>query len=174
MEPRVFADDRGWFFEEFNEEKLFEAGIEVTFKLSNLSSSTKGTLRGLHFQWPRPQGKLVSVVEGEVWDVAVDIRKGSPSYGQWTAVVLSGDNKRQFWIPEGFAHGFVTLSDRAIFSYLCTDTYQPEFDHSLAWDDPDLAIDWPVSDVLLSKKDAGALRLREFTDDHLPQFASAN
>ena len=170
FEPRVFGDDRGWFFETFNSDKLTEAGLDLDFKQGNTSSSIRGTLRGLHYQWPRPQGKLVSVVQGEVWDVAVDIRRGSPTFGQWTAVVLSAENKRQFWIPEGFAHGFVTVSDTAVFTYLCTDTYQPQCDANVAWDDPELAIDWPLKDVLLSPKDAAAPRLADIAADRLPEY----
>lgn len=168
LEPRVFADDRGWFFETFNQEKLAEAGLSLQFKQGNTSSSARGTLRGLHYQWPRPQGKLVSVVQGEVWDVAVDIRRGSPQFGKWTAVVLNAENKRQFWIPEGFAHGFVTLSETAVFTYLCTDTYQPQCDANVAWDDLELAIDWPLKDVLLSPKDEKAPRLQDILIERLP------
>lgn len=170
LEPRVFGDERGYFYESFNSDKLQAHGLNLEFKQGNVSSSIRGTLRGLHFQHPRSQGKLVSVVQGEVWDVAVDVRRGSPQFGQWTAVLLNAENKRHFWIPEGFAHGFVTLSDQATFTYLCTDTYQPQYDNSLAWDDPDIAIDWPMKDVLLSPKDAAALRLKDFAEDRLPQF----
>lgn len=170
LEPRVFQDDRGWFFESFNLDKLSMLDPKLQFRQGNTSQSTRGILRGLHYQWPRPQGKLVSVVQGEVWDVAVDVRQGSPQFGQWTAAVLSAENKRQLWIPEGFAHGFVTLSETATFTYLCTDTYQPEFDSSLAWDDADLAIDWPISDVLLSPKDAKAPQLRDIPRDRLPEY----
>lgn len=168
VEPQVFRDDRGSFHESFNAAKFAEHGLNLNFRQSNISVSSRGTLRGLHFQWPRPQGKLVSVLEGEVWDVAVDIRRGSPQFGQWAAVLLSGENSRQFWIPEGFAHGFVTLSDRAIFSYQCTDMYAREFDACIAWNDPNLGIDWPVRDVLLSPKDAKAPRLAELGNGRLP------
>ena len=173
FEPRVFGDDRGWFFETFNSDKLAEHGLNLEFKQGNTSSSIRGTLRGLHYQWPRPQGKFVSVVEGEVWDVAVDIRRGSPQFGKWTAVLLSAENKRHFWIPAGFAHGFVALSEHAVFTYLCTDTYQPECDANVAWDDPDLAIDWPIKDVLLSPKDEKAPRLKDIADDRLPIYPGA-
>ena len=173
FEPRVFGDDRGWFFETFNSDKLAENGLNLEFKQGNTSSSIRGTLRGLHYQWPRPQGKFVSVVEGEVWDVAVDIRRGSPQFGKWTAVLLSAENKRHFWIPEGFAHGFVALSERAVFTYLCTDTYQPECDANVAWDDPDLAIDWPITDVLVSPKDEKAPRLKDIAEDRLPIYLGA-
>lgn len=170
FEPGVFGDDRGWFFESFNADKLKQQGLHLDFRQGNVSSSIRGTLRGLHYQWPRPQGKFVSVVEGEVWDVAVDIRKGSPQFGKWTAVLLSAENKRHFWIPEGFAHGFVAMSDRAVFTYLCTDTYQPEFDANVAWNDEDLAIDWPIQQVLLSPKDEKAPRLRDIPEDRLPLY----
>lgn len=171
IEPRVFGDARGFFFESFNHDKLAQHGLQPQFVQGNVSSSTRGVLRGLHYQWPKPQGKYVSVVEGEVWDVAVDIRRGSPHFGRWTAVVLSAENKRHFWIPEGFAHGFVTLSERAVFSYLCTATYDAGADASIRWNDARLAIDWPVTDVNLSDKDARAPFLDEVADERLPIYA---
>jgi dTDP-4-dehydrorhamnose 3,5-epimerase len=171
LEPQVFGDERGFFYESFNHDKLAAHGLQPAFVQGNVSSSTRGVLRGLHYQWPKPQGKLVSVLEGEVWDVAVDIRRGSPTFGRWTAVVLSAENKRHFWIPEGFAHGFVTLSERALFTYLCTATYERTADAGIRWDDPALAIDWPVSAPLLSDKDARAPLLREVPEDRLPVFA---
>jgi dTDP-4-dehydrorhamnose 3,5-epimerase len=171
LEPQVFGDERGFFYESFNHDKLAAHGLQPAFVQGNVSSSTRGVLRGLHYQWPKPQGKLVSVLEGEVWDVAVDIRRGSPTFGRWTAVVLSAENKRHFWIPEGFAHGFVTLSERALFTYLCTATYDRTADAGIRWDDPALAIDWPVSAPLLSDKDAKAPLLREVPEDRLPVFA---
>jgi dTDP-4-dehydrorhamnose 3,5-epimerase len=128
-------------------------------------------LRGLHYQWPNPQGKYVSVSEGEAWDVAVDIRRGSPTFGKWTAVLLSAENRRHFWIPEGFAHGFVVLSEHAMFTYLCTATYDAEADAGIRWDDPSLAIDWPVSEPQLSDKDARAPLLSEVAGDRLPVYA---
>lgn len=170
IEPRVFGDDRGFFFESFNLDKLGDAGITPAFVQGNVSSSRRGVLRGLHYQWPKPQGKYVSVIEGEVWDVAVDIRRGSPTFGRWTAVVLSAENKRHFWIPEGFAHGFVTLSERAVFTYLCTHTYDAAADAAVRWDDATLAVDWPVSDVTLSDKDARAPFLDEIPEDRLPVY----
>lgn len=172
IEPQVFGDDRGFFFESFNLDKLGVHGIAPRFVQGNVSSSRRGVLRGLHYQWPNPQGKYVSVVEGEVWDVAVDIRRGSPTYGRWTAVLLSGENRRHFWIPEGFAHGFVTLSDRAVFTYLCTATYDASADASIRWDDPDLAVDWPMADVVLSAKDAAAPRLADVAADRLPMSSA--
>ena len=170
LEPRVFGDERGFFYESFNADKLAPLGLDLQWKQGNVSSSVRGVLRGLHYQWPKPQGKLVSVVEGEVWDVAVDIRRGSPTYGQWTAVVLSAENKRHFWIPPGFAHGFVVTSERATFTYLCTETYDAVADANIRWDDPDLAIDWPVSAPSLSPKDAVAPFLRDIPPERLPLF----
>lgn len=172
LEPRVFADDRGFFYESFNSDKLAKHGLQPAFVQGNVSSSTCGVLRGLHYQWPKPQGKYVSVLEGEVWDVAVDIRRGSPHYGKWTAALLSAENKRYFWIPEGFAHGFVVLSERALFTYLCTATYDPAADANIRWDDADLAIDWPVSDPLLSGKDAKAPFLADVPQECLPVYAA--
>jgi dTDP-4-dehydrorhamnose 3,5-epimerase len=170
IEPRVFEDERGSFFESFNADRLAEHGLQPKFVQGNVSTSSRGVLRGLHYQWPKPQGKYVSVVEGEVWDVAVDIRRGSPRFGQWTAVLLSAENRRHFWIPEGFAHGFVTLSERAVFTYLCTATYDAAADANIRWDDPDLAIDWPVSDPQLSPKDARAPALRDVLHERLPEL----
>ena len=170
FEPRVFGDDRGYFYESFNHDKLAAHGLQPTFVQGNVSSSSRGVLRGLHYQWPKPQGKYVSVIEGEVWDVAVDIRRGSPTFGRWTAAVLSAENKRHFWIPEGFAHGFVTLSEQAVFTYLCTATYDPAADASIHWDDPTLAIDWPVGSPSLSGKDAAAPLLADIAEDRLPVY----
>jgi len=172
LEPQVFGDDRGFFYESFNRDKLAAIGLSPDFVQGNASSSSRGVLRGLHYQWPRPQGKLVSVLEGEVWDVAVDIRRGSPDFGRWTAVVLSADNKRHFWIPEGFAHGFVVLSERALFTYLCTATYDRAADAAVRWDDPQLAIDWPVSAPLLSDKDAKAPLLADIAPERMPVHAA--
>ncbi|HST45479.1 MAG TPA: dTDP-4-dehydrorhamnose 3,5-epimerase [Luteimonas sp.] len=170
IEPQVFGDDRGFFFESFNSDKLAVHGITPTFVQGNVSSSSDGVLRGLHYQWPNPQGKYVSVVEGEVWDVAVDIRLGSPTFGRWTAVVLSAENRRHFWIPEGFAHGFVTLSARAVFTYLCTATYDRDADAALRWNDAELAIDWPVAEPRLSGKDAQAPFLADVPRERLPVY----
>jgi len=170
IEPQVFGDARGFFYESFNQDKLAAAGLNPRFVQGNVSSSSRGVLRGLHYQWPNPQGKYVSVIEGEVWDVAVDIRRGSPHFGHWTAVVLSAENKRHFWIPEGFAHGFAVLSERAVFSYLCTNTYDAKADAGVRWDDPDLAIDWPVGDPSLSAKDAVAPLLKDVAEDRLPVY----
>ena len=170
IEPQVFADERGFFYESFNHDKLATHGLQPAFMQGNVSASARGVLRGLHYQWPKPQGKFVSVLEGEVWDVAVDIRRGSQTFGRWTAAVLSAENKRHFWIPEGFAHGFVTLSEQALFTYLCTATYDREADASIRWNDAALAIDWPVSAPLLSAKDASAPFLENIAPERLPVF----
>ncbi|MCJ0825875.1 dTDP-4-dehydrorhamnose 3,5-epimerase [Luteimonas sp. 50] len=170
LEPQVFGDERGYFYESFNRDKLAAAGLAPDFVQGNVSSSTRGVLRGLHYQWPKPQGKLVSVLEGEVWDVAVDIRRGSPTFGRWAAAILSADNKRHFWIPEGYAHGFVTLSERALFTYLCTATYDRDADAGIRWNDADLAIDWPVGAPVLSDKDARAPFLAEVAQERLPVY----
>ncbi|MBW8305991.1 MAG: dTDP-4-dehydrorhamnose 3,5-epimerase [Thiobacillus sp.] len=155
IEPKVFGDDRGFFFESFNQAK-FEAAIgrQVAFVQDNHSRSVKNVLRGLHYQIQQPQGKLVRVVHGEVFDVAVDIRKSSPTFGQWVGEILSAENKRQMWVPEGFAHGFVVLSETAEFLYKTTDYYAPEHERSIAWNDPAITIQWPVDgEPVLSAKD---------------------
>jgi len=168
IEPQVFGDARGTFFENWNAQRFARHDLPTHFAQSNVSTSNLGVLRGLHYQWPHPQGKLVSVLEGEVYDVAVDIRRGSPTFGRWEAVILSADNHRQFWIPEGCAHGFVTLSERAIFHYLCTDIYAHEHDASIRWDDAELAIDWPIATPLLSPKDSAAPFLSDIPAERLP------
>jgi len=160
IEPRVFGDERGFFLETFQTVRYQqEAGIDLAFVQDNHSRSAKGVLRGLHFQKTKPQGKLVRVVRGEVYDVALDIRKGSPTFGEWEGVILSEDNKKQFWVPPGFAHGFVVLSDTADFEYKCTDYYDPSDEGSILWSDPDLDIPWPISNPGLSVKDQSAKRL---------------
>ena len=158
FEPTVFGDHRGFFFESFSQKFFDEAvGSSIKFVQDNHSKSTKGVLRGLHYQLdPNAQGKLVRCIEGEVFDVAVDIRRSSPGFGQWVGVKLSAENKRQLWIPAGFAHGFVTLSDTAEFVYKTTNYYAKESERSIIWNDQDIAIDWTVSDVLLSDKDLEA------------------
>ncbi|MDQ7912417.1 dTDP-4-dehydrorhamnose 3,5-epimerase [Pseudomonas sp. 102515] len=162
IEPKVFGDDRGFFLESFQAERYAQqAGITLPFVQDNHSRSARGVLRGLHFQRSKPQGKLVRVVRGEVLDVAVDIRRGSPTFGNVVAEILSEDNKRQLWIPPGLAHGFVVLSETADFEYKCTDYYDPSDEGSLIWNDPDLNIDWRVTDPILSAKDAQGLRLAE-------------
>lgn len=172
IEPAVFGDARGFFFETWNAERFGQHGLPTRFVQSNVSSSAKGVLRGLHYQWPRPQGKLVSVLVGDVFDVAVDIRRGSPTFGQWEGVMLSAENKRQFWIPEGFAHGFAVLSDTAVFSYLCTDVYVKEADAGVRWDDPAVGVEWPVGAPLLSEKDTAAPLLADIDEARLPVFAA--
>ncbi|WP_432257922.1 dTDP-4-dehydrorhamnose 3,5-epimerase [Cupriavidus sp. TMH.W2] len=159
IEPRVFGDDRGFFFESFNARQFEEAtGVNRTFVQDNHSRSARGVLRGLHYQIKNPQGKLVRVVSGEVFDVAVDIRRQSPTFGKWVGVTLSAENKRQLWVPEGFAHGFVVTSDYAEFLYKTTDYWYQEFERSIVWDDPTLAIEWPVADPMLAAKDAAGQR----------------
>lgn len=170
IEPAVFGDARGFFFETWNADRFAQAGLVDSFVQSNISSSSRGVLRGLHYQWPRPQGKLISVLQGEVYDVAVDIRRGSPTFGRWEAVILSAENKRQFWIPEGFAHGFAVLSETALFNYLCTDVYVKEADAGIRWNDADIAVDWPISAPLLSAKDEAAPFLRDIAEDRLPVY----
>jgi dTDP-4-dehydrorhamnose 3,5-epimerase len=171
IEPQVFGDARGFFYESYNEAKYREAGIDRRFVQSNVSRSAKGVLRGLHYQWPNPQGKLVSVLEGEVYDVAVDIRRGSPTFGRWAGVMLTADNHRHFWIPEGFAHGFCVLSEFATFTYQCTALYDREGDAGIRWNDADIGIDWPVSAPLLSEKDTRAPFLKDVPAERLPTFA---
>ena len=160
IEPVVFGDDRGFFLETFQSIRYEqEAGIDLPFVQDNHSRSARGVLRGLHFQKTKPQGKLVRVVRGEVYDVAVDIRNGSPTFGEWEGVILSEDNKKQFWVPPGFAHGFVVLSDTADFEYKCTDYYDPTDEGGILWNDPDLDIPWPIANPVLSTKDQSAKRL---------------
>ena len=157
-EPAVFPDERGYFMETYNENDFKEEGIDLTFVQDNQSKSSKGVLRGLHFQKTQPQGKLVRVISGEVFDVAVDLRKASRTYGKWVGVRLSAENKKQFFIPKGFAHGFVVLSDEAEFVYKCTDFYKGDDEGGILWNDPDIGIKWPIEDIgeeniLLSEKD---------------------
>ena len=163
IEPQVFGDDRGFFFESFNQRRWQEkTGLAPQFVQHNHSRSAHNVLRGLHYQIKQPQGKLVRVLSGEVYDVAVDIRKGSPTFGQWVGAHLSAENKKQFWIPEGFAHGFYVLSEYAEFLYLATDFYAPEHERAIIWNDPELGIDWPVKgEPLLSDKDRAASLLKD-------------
>lgn len=154
LKPRVFEDKRGYFMETFHQTRYEEAGIRRTFVQDNESFSSKNVLRGLHYQIKHPQGKLVHVLQGAVFDVAVDIREGSPTFGKWTGVTLTAENKWQFWVPEGFAHGYCVLSDIALFSYKCTDFYHPEHERGILWNDPAIGIDWPVDGTpILSDKD---------------------
>ena len=154
IDVKTYGDNRGYFMETYKESDFKEAGLNYNFIQDNQSSSHKGVLRGLHFQKTHPQAKLVRVLKGEVFDVAVDLRKGSPTYGQWVGAVLSEENKRQFMIPRGFAHGFVVMSDYAEFAYKCDDLYHPEDEGGIVWNDPDIGIDWPdVGEIILSEKD---------------------
>ncbi|NDY96743.1 dTDP-4-dehydrorhamnose 3,5-epimerase [Wenzhouxiangella limi] len=169
ISPKVFADERGWFLETWRAERYSEHGIGPSFVQANASRSARGVLRGLHYQWPEPQGKLVWVSEGRVLDVAVDIRPHSPHFRRWTAMELDAESHQQLWIPEGFAHGFQVLSEQATFHYLCTRAYRGDCDASIAWNDPDIAVDWPLQPVELSAKDAAAPRLADLAPEHLPQ-----
>ena len=156
IEPKVFYDDRGYFVETYNQNDFNEEGLHMVFVQDNQSMSTRGVLRGLHFQKEHPQGKLVRVLRGKVFDVAVDLRKASETYGQWFGVELSAENKKQFYIPEGFAHGFLVLSDEAEFAYKCTDFYHPGDEGGIIWNDPDIGIQWPIAEdmeLILSEKD---------------------
>ncbi len=164
IEPKCFRDNRGYFLESYQKEAFAAAGLTVDFVQDNESFSSKGVLRGLHFQTKYPQGKLIRVIQGSVYDVAVDLRRGSPTFGQWQGVELNDQNKRMFYVPEGFAHGFLVLSDTAVFTYKCTNYYAPQYDSGIIWNDPTIAIDWPIADdmsVILSEKDG---RQQSFAD----------
>ena len=167
IEPRVFRDARGHFLETYNEARYREAGVDAAFVQDNVSRSARGVLRGLHAQSPNAQGKLVSTLEGEVFDVAVDARWGSPTFGRWVGYALSAENGRQLYVPAGFLHGFVVTSENALFSYKCTDYYAPAAELSVRWDDPDLGIDWPNASPTLAPKDAQAPRLRDVPSERL-------
>ena len=162
VEPVVFGDERGFFMEAYSRDRYAEHGIPREFVQDNVSLSGRGTLRGLHLQHPSGQGKLCSVLEGEVFDVAVDVRVGSPTFGRWDGVLLSLENKRQLYVPPGFAHGFCVLSERALFSYKCTEFYSAPDEVGIVWDDPDIGIDWPIESPILSDKDAAAVALSDF------------
>jgi dTDP-4-dehydrorhamnose 3,5-epimerase len=173
IEPKVHGDHRGWFMESWQAARYREAGIADAFVQDNQSYSARGTLRGLHIQHPHGQGKLVQVIQGEVFDVAVDVRRGSPHFGHWAGAHLTAKNKHQLWVPKGFVHGFLVLSDTALFSYKCTDLYHPETEVSVRWDDPDIGIDWPLERLLgeapkLSDKDRDAPCLRDIPQAQLP------
>jgi dTDP-4-dehydrorhamnose 3,5-epimerase len=163
IEPEIFGDDRGFFFESFNQNKFEEAiKQKINFVQDNHSKSVKGVLRGLHYQLtPKAQGKLVRVIQGEVFDVAVDLRQSSPTFGKWVGEIISADNKKQLWIPKGFAHGFLTLSDTAEFLYKTTDFYSKDHEEAIQWNDKTIGIDWPMKDVSLSSKDNAALSFKE-------------
>lgn len=171
IHPDVFGDHRGYFQESWNKRRYAELGLDLDFVQDNLSFSRKGILRGLHFQNPNPQGKLVHVLQGEVFDVAVDIRKGSPHFGQWFGARLSAENHLQMYVPEGFAHGFVVLSETALFAYKCTEFYSPQTEQSIRYDDPDIGVPWPLDGPpSLSGKDEKGLLLKDFPDHLLPLY----
>ena len=172
LEPDVYSDERGFFLETWNSRRYLEGGIEDTFVQDNISFSKKGVLRGLHFQYPQSQAKLVQVLSGEVVDVAVDIRRDSSTFGQWITEVLSEANHKQMYIPSGFAHGYFVTSETAIFSYKCTDFYNPASEGGIIWNDPDIKIDWPVKEPMLSVKDASFPRLRDIEPEKLPRLES--
>ena len=162
IEPKIFGDQRGFFMETWQKKKFAESGIDVDFVQDNHSRSQRGTLRGLHYQLQQPQGKLVRVVQGEVYDVAVDMRKSSPTFGQWLGEHLSSDNKKMLWVPPGFAHGFYVVSETAEVLYKATDYYAPQYEHCVLWNDPDLVIAWPLTgETLLSEKDRQGTRMRD-------------
>jgi dTDP-4-dehydrorhamnose 3,5-epimerase len=170
FEPRVFGDDRGFFMETWSRDRYRDADLDVEFVQDNVSSSSRGVLRGLHYQNPQPQGKLVQVLKGEVLDVAVDIRVGSPTFGKVETCLLSDENRRQFYVPAGFAHGFCVLSETALFLYKCTEFYDAGTEGGILWNDPDLEIDWPVADPILSEKDSNAPRLKDILKENLPVY----
>ena len=174
IEPEVYTDSRGFFLETFQCDRYAHHHVGPSFVQDNVSFSRQGILRGMHLQWPHPQGKLVYVLQGEVFDVAVDLRMGSPTFGQWVGEILSADNKRQLWVPQGFAHGFCVLSETALFAYKCTDFYHREAEVSLCWNDPDVNIDWPLAEPQLSPKDAQAPYLADINKAHLPQYDQVN
>jgi dTDP-4-dehydrorhamnose 3,5-epimerase len=170
VEPRIFGDARGFFLETWSRERYGQVGLPAAFAQDNVSLSARGVVRGLHYQNPKAQGKLVTVLHGEVFDVALDIRVGSPTFGEWVGVRLSGDNKRQLYVPRGFAHGFCVTSETALFMYKCTDPYAPEAEKGVLWNDPDLGIRWPVEMPTLSEKDAKSPRLRDVVKSALPSY----
>ena len=174
IEPSVFGDERGWFMETYQQERYAQLGLPTDFVQDNLAFSTRGVLRGLHVQYPHAQGKLVQVLQGEVYDVAVDIRSGSPTFGRWEAAMLVANERKQFYIPPGFAHGYYVLSDCALFNYKCSDYYHPETQFSIRWDDPDIGIEWPMGpEPVLVDKDRDAPLLSGVPDKRLPQFSQA-
>ncbi len=170
LEPDVYPDDRGYFLETWNSNRYRQAGIPGSFVQDNISFSKKGILRGLHFQYPQSQGKLIQVLSGEVMDVVVDIRAGSPTYGQWFGEALSESNHKQMYVPPGFAHGYCVTSETALFSYKCTDYYNPATEHGIIWNDPDIGIEWPIEQPALSPKDKTYPRLKDLEPENLPQF----
>jgi dTDP-4-dehydrorhamnose 3,5-epimerase len=174
VEPKVFPDQRGFFLETFNEPRYRDAGIAGPFVQDNMTWTRKGVLRGMHYQLKYPQGKLVAAIHGEIFDVAVDIRRGSPTFGKWVGVTLNDENRRQIWVPPGFAHGYCVLSDYAYVTYKCSDVYHPEDDYHLSWNDPAIAIDWPVAEPVLSEKDRVNRTLADLdAGDLLPRYAAS-
>lgn len=169
IEPQVHGDDRGFFLESWKVSSYSKHGLPGSFAQTNISRSEKGVLRGLHFQHTQPQGKLVSVLEGRIFDVAVDVRPGSASFGQWAGVELGSESHRQLYVPEGFAHGFIVLSDSALFHYYCTTEYAPQYEVAIAWNDPDIGVKWPCEPKFLSAKDRAAPRLCDLSPERLPQ-----
>lgn len=174
VEPAVYRDDRGYLTEVWNQQRYDNAGLSASFVQDNLSSSRRGVLRGLHYQWPAAQGKLVSVLHGEVFDVAVDIRTDSPTYGQWVGATLSSENRHQIYIPEGFAHGFVVVSETALVLYKCTHIYTPSDEAGIAWNDPALDIAWPITEPILAPKDASAPRLADVPNHRRPTLVAVS
>ena len=170
LEPDVYKDDRGYFLETYQDRRYFECGLPDKFVQDNISVSKNGVLRGLHYQLGRPQGKLVWVIQGEVFDVAVDIRQGSPTFGKWVGATISSENCLQVYIPEGFAHGFCVMSESAIFTYKCTDYYAPEEERGIRWDDPSLGIEWPISEPIISEKDRSYEILENIAVEQLPTY----
>lgn len=174
IEPKVFGDARGFFMETWSKARYAQAGIAEDFVQDNISFSQRGVLRGLHFQKPNTQGKLVYVLHGAVFDVAVDIRVGSPHFGRWAGVTLSADNKRQLYVPPGFAHGFCVTSDTVLFAYKCTDVYNPAAEGTVRWDDPDIGIAWPIAATQISDKDRVGPLLKDWPRERLPQYPADN
>lgn len=171
IEPKVYGDERGFFLESWKSSTASSHGLPTVFTQANVSRSAKGVLRGLHYQFQQPQGKLVSVLEGRIFDVAVDVRRDSPTFSQWAGVELSADNFRQLYVPEGFAHGFLVLSSSALFHYHCTTEYLPGFEAAIAWNDPEIAIKWPIEPETLSARDKSAPFLRDVPPERLPGVA---
>lgn len=170
LELDVFGDHRGFFLETYHRQRYAGAGVDAVFVQDNISFSVHRTLRGLHYQYPHTQAKLVHTLQGEIYDVAVDIRKGSPTFGHWTGVVLSAENRRQLFLPAGFAHGFCVLSESALLTYKCSDFYSPMGEGGILWNDPDLGIEWPVQDPVLSQRDVALQRLQGIDPDRLPRY----
>jgi dTDP-4-dehydrorhamnose 3,5-epimerase len=173
IEPNVFGDARGFFMETWSRDRYRAAGLPAMFAQDNVSFSGRGVLRGLHFQNPHAQGKLVYVLSGEVFDVAVDVRRGSPTFGRWVGVTLSSENKRQFYVPPGYAHGFCVTSESAVFAYKCSDVYHPETERTIRWNDPQIAIDWPLAQPTVSQRDSSAPLLCELPPIYFPSCLEA-